>query len=142
MGGFTSEVLLTMPAFSTSSTFLTVDYLVDLLEVTTHLRGGRPSLLGSANATSSAGAHSLRPLRLNSLPLRKFLDFWIEVDGRIAAAKQLLYIRSQVILIISVKTHRPQLIFVGRRVVGRRWPTVPQRPVQEKSEAENKESSQ
>jgi hypothetical protein len=89
MGGFTSEVLLTMPAFSTSSTFLTVDYLVDLLEVLPNLRGGRPPLPGSTTTTGSTGAHAL----ILSLPLRKSLDVCIKVDGCIAT-KELLCICS------------------------------------------------
>ena len=69
------------------------------------------------------------------------LDFCFEVDGCIAA-KQLLSIRSQVIIVISAKTQRLQHIVVGRRVVdiGHRWPPVPQRPAQETSEAEKETS--
>ena len=69
------------------------------------------------------------------------LDFCFEVDGCIAA-KQLLSIRSQVIIIISAKSQRLQHTVVGRRVVdiGRRWPPVPQRPAQETSEAEKETS--
>ena len=120
-----------MLTFSTSSNFLTIDYLIDLVKVFSNLRGGSPPL--------PAIAHALRPGRLRSLPLRMCRGVCIEVDGSIAA-KQLLYIRTQVILIISAKTHRPQLIVVGRRVVavGHRRPPVPQRPVEERSEAKKK----
>jgi hypothetical protein len=136
MGGFTLKVLFTMPTFITSSIFLTIDYLIDPIEVFPNFRGGRPPLHGSTTATGSTGAHALRPGWVSSLPLRNFLDVCVKVDNRIAA-KQLLCIRSQVFLIISVKTHRPQLIIVGRRVVtfSHRQPLVPQRPAQEISEA-------
>jgi hypothetical protein len=139
MGEFTNESLLTVPTFSTSSTFLTVDYLIDLLEVFPNLRGGRAALPGSATATSSASAHTLRPV----VPLRKSLDVCVEVDGHIAAKQ--LCIHSQVILIISAKTHHPQLIVVRRRVVaiGHRQPpslhSLRKKPVkQRKKQVSNK----
>jgi hypothetical protein len=144
MTNILGEVLLTVPTFNTSSSFLTIDYLIDLLKVIPRLRGGHSPLPGSATATKNTGAHALGPLRLSRMPLRKRLDFWIVVYGLIAAAKQLLCIHRKVFLIISTKTHHPQLIVVGRRVVtvGHCRPPVPQRPVQETIEAENKESSE
>jgi hypothetical protein len=104
MGGFTLKILLTVSTFSTSSTFLAIDYLIDLIVVVPNLRVGRPPLPGSATATGSAGAHALRPDQVSSLPLRNSLDTCVKVDGRIAA-KQLLCIRSQVFLITSAKSH-------------------------------------
>jgi hypothetical protein len=89
IGGFTNEVLETMPTFSTISMFLTIDYLIDLLEVLPNLRGGRLPLPGSATATGNTGAYAPRL----GLPLRKSLNVCVEIDGRIAA-KQLLCIRS------------------------------------------------
>ena len=85
MSGFTSEVFVTVLAFSTSWMFLTIDYLIDLLKVTPCLGGGRLPLPASATDTGGAGAHAPRTLSLSRSPLRKSVDIWIEIYVRIAA---------------------------------------------------------
>ena len=71
---FTTEIFIAM----LTSNFLTTDYLIDLIKVIPDLIGGRPHLLDRV-------AHTLRPDRLRSLPLRMCRDICIEVDGSIAA---------------------------------------------------------
>ena len=109
-----------MLASSTSSTFLTINYLIDLIKVFLDLGGGRPPLPGRARLSGSGGARAASA-RSSGRPLRK--AFWIQIDGSIAP-KQLSGIRRQVILIISAKAHRPQLIVVGV-VGGHRRSSVP-----------------